>query len=54
MSSGIDGVKDTEYYGNTETWQVVVLDGESSYRQAVLTGLENVSNRYPEPGAKVF
>jgi hypothetical protein len=45
-------VKDTDYYENTEMWQVVALDGESSYRQAVLTGLKNVPSRYPEPGAK--
>ena len=25
-----------------------------SYRQAVFTGLKHVSNRYPEPGGKVF
>ena len=30
------------------------LNGGSSYRQAIFTGLKNVSNRYPEPGAKVF
>ena len=30
------------------------LNGGSSYRQAVFTGLKNVSSRYPEPGGKVF
>ena len=35
-------------------WLGLVLNGGSSYRQAVFTGLRNVSNKHPEPGAKVF
>ena len=35
-------------------WLGLVLNGWSSYRQAVLIGLKDVSNKYPEPGAQVF
>ena len=47
-------IKDTGAKILAYIWLRLVLDGESSYRQAVLIGLETVPNRYPEPGAKVF